>query len=237
MPLWNPWHGCHKLSAGCRHCYVYRIDEKHGRDSSVVTKTRNFGFPVRRTRTGTYKIPAGSTVFTCFSSDFFVEEADPWRPEAWEMIRERSDLHFFMITKRIDRLEANLPPDWEAGYPHVTICCTVENQERADYRLPIYRNAPIRHKIIICEPLLGPIDLSPWPGPWFEQLVAGGESGLEARTCSFEWVLDLRRQCVERSVSFRFRQTGARLLKDGTLYRIRRQFQHSQARKSGLDYK
>lgn len=64
MPLWNPWHGCHKLSAGCRHCYVYRIDEKHGRDSSVVTKTRNFGFPVRRTRTGTYKIPAGSTVFT-----------------------------------------------------------------------------------------------------------------------------------------------------------------------------
>lgn len=164
MPLWNPWHGCHKLSAGCRHCYVYRIDEKHGRDSSVVTKTRNFDFPVRRTRTGTYKIPAGSTVFTCFSSDFFVEEADPWRPEAWEMIRERSDLHFFMITKRIDRLEANLPPDWEAGYPHVTICCTVENQERADYRLPIYRDAPIRHKIIICEPLLGPIDLSPWPG-------------------------------------------------------------------------
>lgn len=119
---------------------------------------------MRRTRTGTYKIPAGSTVFTCFSSDFFVEEADPWRPEAWEMIRERSDLHFFMITKRIDRLEANLPPDWEAGYPHVTICCTVENQERADYRLPIYRDAPIRHKIIICEPLLGPIDLSPWPG-------------------------------------------------------------------------
>ena len=154
MPLWNPWHGCHKLSAGCRHCYVYRIDEKHGRDSSVVTKTRNFGFPVWRTRTGTYKIPAGSTVFTCFSSDFFVEEADPWRPEAWEMIRERNDLHFFMITKRIDRLETNLPPDWEAGYPHVTICCTVENQERADYRLPIYRNAPIRHKIIICEPLL-----------------------------------------------------------------------------------
>lgn len=117
MPLWNPWHGCHKLSAGCRHCYVYRIDEKHGRDSFVVTKTRNFGFPVRRTRTGTYKIPAGSTVFTCFSSDFFVEEADPWRPEAWEMIRERSDLHFFMITKRIDRLEANPAAGLGSGIP------------------------------------------------------------------------------------------------------------------------
>ena len=100
MPLWNPWHGCHKLSAGCRHCYVYRIDEKHGRDSSVVTKTRNFGFPVRRTRTGTYKIPAGNTVFTCFSSDFFVEEADPWRPEAWEMIREFANIQAICLPTR-----------------------------------------------------------------------------------------------------------------------------------------
>ena len=29
---WNPWHGCKKISEGCRHCYVYRTDEKHGRD-------------------------------------------------------------------------------------------------------------------------------------------------------------------------------------------------------------
>ena len=37
--LWNPWHGCHKLSTGCRHCYVYRGDSKHGKDSSIITKT------------------------------------------------------------------------------------------------------------------------------------------------------------------------------------------------------
>ncbi len=236
MPLWNPWHGCHKLSAGCANCYVYRTDGKHGIDSSVVVKTKNFGLPVRKKRNGDYKIESGEIVYTCFSSDFFVEEADEWREEAWEMIRSRPDLHFWMITKRIHRLQAVVPEDWGEGYGNVTICCTMENQDRADYRLPIYRDAPIRHKIIVCEPLLSGIDLSSCLGNWVEQVIVGGESGHEARTCHYDWVLDIRRQCVEHGISFRFRQTGARLLKDGQLYRIRRQFQHSQARKAGIDY-
>lgn len=236
MPLWNPWHGCHKLSAGCVNCYVYRTDGKHGIDSSVVVKTKSFGLPVQKKRDGSYKIGAGEMVYTCFSSDFFVEDADEWRGEAWEMIRSRPDLRFLMITKRIDRLQAVVPDDWGEGYDNVTICCTMENQERADYRLPIYRAAPVKHKIIVCEPLLSAVDLSPYLGAWVEQVIVGGESGREARTCHYDWVLGIRRQCVEHSISFRFRQTGARLLKDGQLYRIRRQFQHSQARKAGIDY-
>lgn len=236
MPLWNPWHGCHKLSAGCVNCYVYRTDGKHGIDSSVVVKTKSFGLPVQKKRDGSYKIGAGEIVYTCFSSDFFVEDADEWRGEAWEMIRSRPDLRFLMITKRIDRLQAVVPDDWGEGYDNVTICCTMENQERADYRLPIYRTAPVKHKIIVCEPLLSAVDLSPYLGAWVEQIIVGGESGREARTCHYDWVLGIRRQCVEHGISFRFRQTGARLLKDGRLYRIRRQFQHSQARKAGIDY-
>lgn len=236
MPLWNPWHGCHKLSAGCVNCYVYRTDGKHGIDSSVVVKTKSFGLPVRKKRDGSYKVGAGEMVYTCFSSDFFVEDADEWRGEAWEMIRSRPDLRFLMITKRIDRLQAVVPDDWGEGYDNVTICCTMENQERADYRLPIYRAAPVKHKIIVCEPLLSAVDLSPYLGAWVEQVIVGGESGREARTCHYDWVLGIRRQCVEHGISFRFRQTGARLLKDGQLYRIRRQFQHSQARKAGIDY-
>jgi protein gp37 len=136
--MWNLWHGCHKLSAGCQHCYVYRGDSKRGIDSSIVSKTKNFDLPIQKKRDGEYKIPSGSLVYTCFTSDFFVEEADEWRAEAWEMIRLRSDLRFMMITKRIDRLQVSLPDDWSDGYENVTICCTVETQDRADYRLPIY---------------------------------------------------------------------------------------------------
>lgn len=218
-------------------CYVYRIDGKHGKDSSEVYRTKEFDFPVRRNKSGVYKVPAGQTVFTCFSSDFFLEDADAWRAEAWRMIRERSDLHFWMITKRIDRFYVGLPSDWGGGYEHVTVCCTVENQDRADYRLPLYREVPLKHKLIVCEPLLGPVDLSPYLGSWVEGVIVGGESGPGARLCDYEWVLALRRQCVERQVSFTFRQTGARFRKDGRVYRIGRAYQGSQARKAGIDFR
>ena len=234
--MWNLWHGCHKLSAGCNHCYVYRGDARREVDSSVVVRTKNFDLPLRKKRNGEFKIPPGTFGYTCFTSDFFVEDADKWRAEAWEMIRCRSDLHFMMITKRIDRFSDCLPDDWGDGYDNVTICCTVENQACADYRLPIYRRAPIKHKIIICEPLLERIDLSTYAvGEWIEQIVAGGESGYEARPCDFEWVMDLRRICVENKVDFWFKQTGSKFVKDGKTYNVKRQFQHSQARKAGIN--
>lgn len=234
--MWNLWHGCHKLSTGCKHCYVYRGDARREVDSSVVVRTKNFDLPLRKKRNGEFKIPSGTFVYTCFTSDFFVEDADKWRAEAWEMIRCRSDLHFMMITKRIDRFSDCLPDDWGDGYDNVTICCTVENQACADYRLPIYKRAPIKHKIIICEPLLERIDLSTYAvGEWIEQIVAGGESGYEARPCDFEWVMDLRRICVENKVEFWFKQTGSKFVKDGKTYNVKRQFQHSQARKAEIN--
>lgn len=237
MSLWNPWHGCHKISPGCLHCYVYRIDAKHGRDSSLVTKTKDFDLPLKKKRNKEYKIPLGDLVYTCFSSDFFLEDADEWRTDVWNMIRIRNDLHFFIITKRIDRFDSCLPDDWGDGYENVTICCTVENQDRADYRLPIYLKAPIKHKIIVCEPLLEQINLSAYLETNIEEVVVGGESGNDARVCNYDWVLDIRRQCMEKQIPFYFKQTGARFVKNGRLYIVQRKFQHSQAKKAGIDYR
>ena len=236
MAKWNPWHGCVKYSAGCRNCYVYRMDAAYQRDASQVARTRGFADPVRKKRDGSWKIPPGETVWTCFSSDFLLDQADPWRAEAWDMMRRRPDLHFFFITKRIERLAQCVPPDWGDGYPNVSICCTVENQDRAEFRLPIYRDAPIRHKSLACEPLLEQLDLTAYLGPWVEELVCGGESGAHARPCRYEWVLSLREQCVRAGVPFYFKQTGANFIKDGRHYRIPRQLQHSQARRAGIDH-
>ncbi len=235
MPQWNPWHGCKKISAGCINCYVYRIDSSFEKDSTVVTKTRNFNLPVKLTRKRIYKIHPGETVYTCLSSDFFLDEADSWRTDAWKMIKTRHDLHFFIITKRIHRFEVNLPADWGKGYDNVTICSTCENQKSADFRLPILLKLPIKHKIITCEPLLEKMDISKWLTSEIEEVIVGGESGEQARECDFNWVLDIRRQCIENHVPFHFMQTGAKLLKDGHLYHIERRYQHSQARKAGID--
>lgn len=234
---WNLWHGCQKISQGCKNCYVYRQDEKHGKDSSVVTKTANFNLPIKRKRDKSYKIPSGEIVYTCFTSDFFVEGADKWRKEAWEMIKTRSDLIFFIITKRIDRFMVELPEDWNEGYDNVVIASTVENQAMVDYRIPILKKLPIKHKLITCAPLLEDINLSPYLDNTIEEVSVGGESGNEARECNYDWILNIRNQCIEKDIPFWFHQTGAKLRKDSKLYRIKRPYQHSQARKANINYK
>ncbi len=238
MSSWNPWHGCRRISAGCANCYVYGRDGKYGKDSSQVVKNADFDLPLKLKKDKTYKLTTEEgIVYTCLTSDFFIEEADEWREECWQMIKRRFDLHFFIITKRIHRFSECIPQDWGEGYLNVTICCTVENEEAARFRLPIYKAANIKQKIIVCEPLLGKIDLSPYLDNTISQVTVGGESGPQARICDYSWVLDIRRQCTDACVPFHFHQTGARLKKDGKIYIIPRKYQHSQAEKAGIDIK
>lgn len=176
-------------------------------------------------------------VFTCFTSDFLLEEADEWREEAWAMIRERGDLMFYFFTKRIDRFAACMPENWGEGYDNVIIGCTVENQAMVDFRLPIFMSLPLKHRAIVVAPILERVDLTPWLDSRVEEVSVSGESGVDARVCDYDWILDLRRQCLEKDVPFRFHQTGAKLLKDGKLYRIRRPFQITQAFKANINYR
>lgn len=239
MPIWNPWHGCKKISPGCLNCYVYRRDAEFGKDSSIITKTASFQLPVKRSRNGEHKIqPDGECVYTCMTSDFFLEEADEWRPEAWNMIRERSDLRFVIITKRIHRFRVGLPADWGEGYHHVIICCTCENQKMAEARLPVFLEMPIRHRTIIHEPMLEAVDIRKYLATGkIEQVTCGGESGPEARICDFAWILNTMQQCMEYEVPFWFKQTGANFKKGNHVYHIERKDQMSQAAKAGVNYK
>lgn len=124
--------------------------------SSLCRKTAAFDLPLRRKRDKSYKIPGGKVVFTCFNSDFLLEDADEWRKECWQMIRRREDVYFYFFTKRIHRFEQCMPPDWGDGY---------------------------------------------------------------------------------ENVPFRFHQTGAKLLKDGRIYRIPHRYQLLQAHKANIDFR
>lgn len=205
--------------------------------SNVVRKTANFNLPIKRKRDKSYKIESGKVVFTCFTSDFLLEEADVWRGECWDMMRQRRDCYFYFFTKRIDRFMDCVPEDWGDGYENVIVGCTIEDQERADYRLPIFKSLPIRHKSIIIAPLLGAMDISRYLDETIEEVSVGGESGIDARPCDYDWVLSLRRQCVDKDIPFRFHQTGARFIKNGRLYRVPRAYQLSQAHKANIDYR
>ncbi len=233
--MWNPWRGCHKHSEGCKYCYIHRGDARRGVDTDKVVKTSNFYAPVAKNKAGDYKIKSGQTVYLCFSTDFLIEDADLWREECWQMIRERSDLHFIFLTKRIDRLAACVPADWGDGYENVTIGCTVENQARADYCLAIFRELPVRHKNIICQPLLGPVDLSPYLDG-VELVVVGGESDKDARPLDYEWVLNIRAQCAARHTHFEFRQCGTHFIKDGKAYTLKVRDLCRQAKKANISF-
>ena len=238
MEIWNPWHGCHKISPGCANCYVYRKDESIGKDAGVVTRTGDYGLPLRKNRNGEYKLSAqDGTVYTCMTSDFFLEDADGWRQGCWDMIRERTDLHFHIITKRIDRFERCMPPDWGDGWDHVTVCSTCENQDWADHRLPILLSLPIKHRKIISEPMLEEITLEKYLSTGLiERVVCGGESGPNARPCHYDWILKVRGECMQYGIPFTFKQTGAVFVKDGKTYRIERKYQMAQAKRAGCSY-
>ena len=239
MPIWNPWHGCHKISEGCKHCYVFREDAAFGTDipPNEVRKTLSFNLPLRKDRKKNWKFPPGSEFGLCFTSDLLIEEADEWRSEIWDIIRIRKDCSFYFFTKRIDRLEKWLPWDWGEGFNHVAIGCTVENQKRADFRLPIFLSLPIKHRLIIVAPMIEKIDITKYLDPkLIEEVSAGGESGKYARPLDFNWVLDLRDQCENSRVPFNFHQTGSYIIKDGKQFHIPREYQHSQAHKANIDY-
>lgn len=234
MAMWNPWRGCHRYSEGCKFCYIHMGDYKRGVDTNKVVKTDKFNAPIERNKKGDYKMKSGQTIYLCFSTDFLLEDADQWRSDCWSMIRERSDLHFIFLTKRIERFMQCIPDDWNDGYDNVTIGCTIENQDRADYRLLIFSKLPIKHKNIICQPLIEKVNIEKYLDG-IELVVVGGESGYNARPLNYDWVLSIRKQCIDKNVRFEFRQCGTHFIKDNKYYTLNVRELCSQAKKANIN--
>lgn len=234
MAMWNPWRGCRRHSEGCRYCYIHKGDSRRGINTENVIRTDNFYAPAAKNKSGEYKIKSGQTVYLCFSTDFLIEDADAWRDECWQMIRERSDLHFIFLTKRIERFADCIPEDWGDGYDNVTVGCTVENQACADHRLSIFNTLPVKHKNIICQPLIESVDLAPYLEN-VELVVVGGESDRNARPLDFDWVLGIREQCAAAHVHFEFRQCGTHFIKEGKKYTLNVRDLCSQAKKANIN--
>ena len=223
--IWNPWHGCRKCSEGCENCYMYFLDRMRDQDGRRIYKTKSgFRYPLSKDRQGQYKIKSGEMIRVCMTSDFFLEEADPWREEAWVVMRQRKDVNFFLLTKRPQRAASCLPYDWGTGWENVFFNVTCENQKRADERIPILFELPFKHKGIMAK---GQI----------EQVLCGGENYDGSRPCHYEWVKLLYDQCREYDVTFNFIETGTCFIKDGKKYRIpNKRIQSQQAFRSGLNY-
>ena len=237
--IWNPWHGCVKKSEGCQNCYMFFLDRQRGSSGDKIFKVKNnFDYPLQKDKTGAYKVKSGEQIRVCMTSDFFLEEADVWRPQAWEIIKNRPDVVFFLLTKRPERVREHLPQNWGEGWENVFFNITCENQQRADERIPILFNLPFKHKGIMVAPFVGPVSIASYLQKGvIEQVVAGGENYDGSRPLCYEWVKKLFDECVAADVTFCFMETGTYFVKDGKTYHIPdKRRQSEQAYKSGLQY-
>lgn len=203
----NFWIGCRKVSPGCAKCYMFRDMERFGKDPKSIVRTKTWGAPLK------WQKEAAATnskqmVFTCSWSDFFIEEADEWRPDAWKVIKQCPNLIWQVLTKRPHLMPDRLPPDWGDGYPNVALGVSIES-DAYNSRADELRKVPARWHFISAEPLLGSckgINLD-----HIEWLIAGGESGSDFRPMNLDWARELRDVCLEKKIAFFYKQNSATL--------------------------
>lgn len=160
----NPWIGCTKISPACDHCYAEDWAKRYGH----VT----WGGPRKRTSAATWRQPVKLNakalaegrrirVFCASLADVFDNQVPAeWRDDLWALIRVTPALDWLLLTKRPQNIAKMLPADWDNGYPNVALGTTVEDQQRADQRIPALLAVPAVRRFLSCEPLLGPVDLT-----------------------------------------------------------------------------
>jgi protein gp37 len=214
----NPWWGCTKVSPACRHCYAETWAKRVGQEIwGKASPRRLFGekhwSQPLQWNDDAKRQQTRFRVFCASMSDVFEtrKELDQERKKLWELISQTPFLDWLLLTKRPQNIIHMAP--WDKDWPaNVWLGTTVEDQKRADERLPHLLRHPAAVRFLSCEPLLGSLDLSVWadkkkfhPINW---VIAGGESGAQARPMHPEWARALRDYCAKKKIAFHFKQWG-----------------------------
>jgi protein gp37 len=234
---WNPVTGCDEVSPGCDHCYAKTLAERfrgteghyfeHGFD--VVLRPDKLDQPLR------WKRPR--RVFVNSMSDLFHKDIpDEYIAKVFAVMSLAPQHTFQVLTKRHGRMRSLLfsgafkvaifdaawdlrPEPFTTTWPlpNVWLGVSVEDQKRADLRIPALLTTPAAVRFLSCEPLLGPIDIGAVEIPLaayhlqpsgIDWVIVGGESGRGARPMHPDWARSLRDQCADAGVAFHFKQWG-----------------------------
>ena len=154
-------------------------------------------------------------VFCASMADVFEArvELNAQRQKLWLLIESTPWLDWLLLTKRPQNISHMIP--WQNDWPeNVWLGTTVEDQERADERLPHLLQHRSKRRFLSCEPLLDAVDLCPWITKrpkslhQIDWVIAGGESGANARPMFPGWARQLRDQCNAAGIPFHFKQWG-----------------------------
>jgi protein gp37 len=147
-------------------------------------------------------------VFCASLADVFDNQVDPaWRSDLFALIRRCDRLDWLLLTKRPQNIVKMLPADWGSGYPNVWLGTTAEDQLRFNQRWPYLAAAPTVIRFVSYEPAIGSLRLI-GDGPYPDWIIAGGESGGDARELDPQWVRDLLADCRRLGVAPFHKQWG-----------------------------
>lgn len=248
----NPWIGCTRVSPGCVNCYAetmmadrYKKVKWGPQGLRVRTSTDYWKQPFKWNRQAAAE-GVRRRVFCASLADVFEDKADQregmeaWRLDLFYLIQQTPHLDWLLLTKRPDnalvwfdglyqddqwRWGVNIDEDdlTEDRLRNVWIGTSVEDQRRADERIPHLLAIPAAVRFLSVEPLLGPVDLGLFgtvPGctdngghyhltaDRINWVICGGESGPNARPMNPDWARSLRDQCQAAAVPFFFKQWG-----------------------------
>lgn len=212
--------GCHETTnPGCKECYaIHRL----------LPATMNLApGTIRRTGDDTWKKPLQwqerlektgetRTVFGNSLGDFFHQELDSFRNEAWGIIRRTPNLIWIILTQRPVNILSRLPFDWpENGYTNVWLGVSASDQKHTDKRIPTLLDIPATLHLVSLEPLVHSVTLRDWLKPNDKEhkigwVIAGGMSSKRWKQYRLypSWVRTLRDECVAAKTPFFFKQLG-----------------------------
>lgn len=171
-------------------------------------------------------------VFCSSLADWLDEEVPiQWLSDLLYLVVKCSALDWQLLTKRpqywltrmtevstLGDVGSQIAKEWLAGNapPNVWLGTTVEDQTRADERVPLLLSIPAKVRFLSVEPMLGPVDLVNLDGfnilcdSGIDWVICGGESGPGCRPFKPEWARSLRDQCKLADVSFFMKQMGGK---------------------------
>jgi protein gp37 len=182
----NPWVGCHQVSAGCANCYAEALMDKRyarvrwGKGQPRQRTTASYWRQPIKWNAQAEQLGVRLKVFCASLADVFDEEVDDlWRTDLFNLIAQTPALDWLLLTKRAAKMRAWMtdtisgvvrhaaehkhlpswnPDDWPPG--NVWLGVSVENQATADWRIPELLATPAVLRFVSYEPALAPVDFT-----------------------------------------------------------------------------
>lgn len=224
------WH-CVKVSDGCKHCYAETMNRRLGTGLPYAATWKPQVYLDEKALLLPLRWRKPRRIFVCSMTDLFGE----WVPNGvlrsvWQAMTNAQQHTFMVLTKRPERMRHWLMEMWQREpLPNVWLGVSVEDQATADARITELCGIAAAKRFVSCEPLLNRVDLGldSWFHPGYHGqcsasglpgakrtaellhwVIAGGESGPNARPPNPDWFRSLRDQCVAARVPFLFKQWG-----------------------------